>query len=294
MAYTAYCAEAAAHNLPAAAKSEFISGLRAASDDLSGLAAVENGVCVGYLLYSLHGGDELSCSIPLFGYGALGERREQTISRLFQRLAARVVQDRTVHFSAHLYACDTAVQRLFSYLQFGIIAEKGLCPAGRLNIRSGIPVRQLSKAEIEAKWNTIRPLLERLINHLRESPVFYPCSELTEAAYRSFLLNAGTCVFAAGENETIAGFTLTNPEKPPFPFSALGAENIGETYILPEYRGTDMAQALLAHTLKTLRAKGCGYGWVEHGTANPLARGFWNKYFNAFEYEFIHTVRRQD
>ncbi len=29
-----------------------------------------------------------------------------------------------------------------------------------------------------------------------------------------------------------------------------------------------------------------------HGTANPNARGFWNKYFMTYQYEFVRTISR--
>lgn len=31
--------------------------------------------------------------------------------------------------------------------------------------------------------------------------------------------------------------------------------------------------------------------WVEHGTANPNARGFWNKYFDTYRYELIREIK---
>lgn len=30
--------------------------------------------------------------------------------------------------------------------------------------------------------------------------------------------------------------------------------------------------------------------WVEHGTANPNARGFWKKYFKTYQYELVRTI----
>lgn len=52
-----------------------------------------------------------------------------------------------------------------------------------------------------------------------------------------------------------------------------------------------VAQALLHLLEADLRAAGVEYEWVEHGTANPTARGFWNKYFETVEYEFIREIK---
>ena len=38
--------------------------------------------------------------------------------------------------------------------------------------------------------------------------------------------------------------------------------------------------------------KGYKCMWVEHGTANPNARGFWNKYFLPYQYELVRTINR--
>ena len=38
--------------------------------------------------------------------------------------------------------------------------------------------------------------------------------------------------------------------------------------------------------------KGYKYMWVEHGTATPNARGFWNKYFLPYQYELVRTINR--
>lgn len=65
-----------------------------------------------------------------------------------------------------------------------------------------------------------------------------------------------------------------------------------EIYIEPKYRGKKVAQALLYYLDTDLKANNVEYEWVEHGTANPTARGFWNKYFETYEYEFIRSIER--
>lgn len=41
-------------------------------------------------------------------------------------------------------------------------------------------------------------------------------------------------------------------------------------------------------------AAGYKYMWVEHGTANPNARGFWNKYFTTCHYELVRRVEQKN
>lgn len=43
----------------------------------------------------------------------------------------------------------------------------------------------------------------------------------------------------------------------------------------------------------SLRNQGLNYLWVEHGTANPNARGFWNKYFITYCYTMIRYMDKK-
>lgn len=66
--------------------------------------------------------------------------------------------------------------------------------------------------------------------------------------------------------------------------------NVGEVYVLPEYRRFGLAQDLLFYAEKSVLEQGAAFMWVEHGTANPNARGFWNRYFDTYQYEMIRQV----
>lgn len=66
--------------------------------------------------------------------------------------------------------------------------------------------------------------------------------------------------------------------------------NVGEAFVLPEYRGKDIAQALLNYVDQDLLQNNYQYAWVEHGTANPNARYFWNKYFATYKYEMVRRI----
>lgn len=153
-------------------------------------------------------------------------------------------------------------------------------------------IRKIPKAELLQRWEEVWFLLNHLIAHLQKSPVFYPCTEFTEEVYKSFFADRETAVYAAEEDGRIIGLIESNPETLDLIFPESAAANVGEAYILPEYRGQRIAQALLHHLEKDLLAENIRYDWVEHGTANPTARGFWNKYFQTFEYEFIRTIAR--
>lgn len=258
---------------------------------INGFVCMEDEICLGYLLYNKwEENEEIHCSIPEWGYGAIEEKREKTISRLFQALADELVGEKTVHFSMNVYAHDIEIQRLFSYLEFGTQAEVGICKIDDIGVEKTEHVRKISKDELAHRWAEVWNLLSQLIKHLKKSPVFYGGEEFTEEVYCEFFADAGTRVFIAEKDGKIIGLIEANEDTIPQVFSDGEAANLGEVYVLPEYRGTAVAREVLGYACKDLAKDGYRYAWVEHGTANPNARYFWNKYFTTYRYEMIRTI----
>lgn len=291
ISYHKHCEEVKHHIfLKVMSKSSFVTFFRQKLEGMNCLVGIENGKCIGFLLYSLRNEKtEVNCAIPTWGYGSNSEYPEKTIGYLFQSLAGQIVLDKKVNFSVRLYAHDEKIQKLFSFMQFGIIAEKGIRRIVEIEHSSDFKVREISKNELEEKWREIWGLLAQLISHLQKSPVFYSCGEFTEEVYKGFLEDSGTKVYVAEDANKIIGLIESNSENVEL-FPDVLAVNVGEAYVIPAYRGHKVAQALLHCLDRNLLANSVEYEWVEHGTANPNARGFWNKYFETFEYEFIRNI----
>lgn len=49
------------------------------------------------------------------------------------------------------------------------------------------------------RWHEVWAMVSGIIEHLLESPVFYPGEEFAEEAYREFLLDDATTVYVAEE-----------------------------------------------------------------------------------------------
>lgn len=293
LAYKKYTEEMSCHACGMKkTKQGFEQFLNTKMNGINGIVGVDEGKICGFLLYTLREAGEIYCDVPVWGYGADGKDSIKTISRLFQHLAKNLVSDKKVCFSVRLYAHDEEMQKLFSFMQFGIQSEKGIRHVEKTEHTSEYNIRELSKKEVEQKWKEIWGILLRLIAHLQGSPVFYPGDEFTEEVYKAFFADSGTRVFAAMDKESLIGLIEANSEKIWYLSSDLPILNVGEIYVNPEYRGKKIAQDLLYCVDMALKADGVDYEWVEHGTANPTARGFWNKYFETMEYEFVRTIER--
>ena len=277
--------------LPEKSKADYEEFLADKLNSLNGLVYLEDGRCRGYLMYyEWEEEDGSHCRIPEWGLGSEGYNREKVIGYLFQVLAEEKVKEKTIHFSVELYAHDTELQRLFSYMEFGTQAETGVCVLENLESLTGKSVRMLSTEEMQNRWAEVWCLVQQLVNHLKKSPVFYFGEEFTEEVYREFFMDEGTNVYIAEHNQKIIGLIQTNEDALAPLCSDEEAANVADVFVLPEYRGMDIAKELLFYAVQELKKKNYSYVWVEHGTANPNARYFWNKYFTTYKYEMVRSV----
>lgn len=247
----------------------------------------------GILYYSLWSKDGIqTCNVPVYGYYASSEK---IMSKLFCKLSDEVINNGDVEFQINLYAHDYETLKLFSMMQFGYIYEQG-----RLEItdypyhfNDAYTIRTLSKDEIEKLWDEIWELTYAIIKHLKQAPVFYPGYEFTEQVYKEFFMDSETNLhIALSQENKIIGIIESNSESDMFAFQNTKSVNVGEVYVIPEYRGSALSKDLLHYVMDYEKQKGTRYLWVGHGTANPNARGFWNKYFKTYQYELVRKIKK--
>ena len=291
MAYEKYVSELSNHiDLPKKSMKKFDDFFKPQVQDMKCIVAIEQDQCMGFLAYQEYeANNEIWCNIPVWGYGA---ENQKIMSMIFVHLANQIVTDKTTNFSVRLYASDIEIQRLFSYMQFGMISEKAVRKIEKIQSVRYDSIRLITKDEVGKRWDELWYVLDLLIDHLKQSPVFYPCEEFTESVYQEFFTDENTMVYVAEDHHKIIGLMQANNDSYNLLFSENASINVGEAFVLPEYRDSKTAQALLAYLEQDLLKKGVEYDWVEHGTANPNARGFWNKYFETVEYEFIRKIER--
>lgn len=257
------------------------------------IIGIEKGWIVGVLLYDIYDVDgKKYVKIPVYGYGSKTKDEDRIIGKLFQHLAQSEVVEGITFFSVHVYAHDNSVRELFSLMQFGTMAETCIRKVSVNHERqTKYHIKNLSTREITENWKYVWALTQNIIEHLKESPIFYKGEEFTEELYRSFYLNRGTNVYVAyDDSDEMIGIIESNDEGNPFICSKVKSVNVGEVYVSPKYRGTGLAQDLLYYAENFEVERGAAFLWVEHGTANPDARGFWDRYFAPFQYEMVRKI----
>lgn len=264
-----------------------------ASDVLSGMDVIETVYKgrKGLLYYSLEDeGEKRCCRVPVCGYYA---EDEKMMVRLFQMLAEKAVTDKPCDFSVDLYAADSVCVQAFHMMQFGNIAEKGISKLDEsIEISTSCHnIRPLDKTQINEHWTEIWNMIHRIVTHLQNSPVFYPGEEFTEDVYRGFFMDESVELIAAFDGGKIIGIIEWNTDGNQMLGGGSRAVNVGEAFVEPALRGSGLADALLKTAQKRAKEAGNSFMWVEHGTANPNARGFWNKHFRTYQYELVRTVK---
>ena len=194
----------------------------------------------------------------------------------------------TTHYGK---AISRIVLTAFHMMQFGNMSERCIktLESGQISANP-FEIKALGKDEIEKNWHSIWKATESIINHLKGSPIFYPGSEFTESVYRDYFMSDSLELIAAYENGTLAGIIEWNTENCELIGNDELSVNVGEAFVYPQYRKTGLARQLLCFAQTRAMASGYKYMWVEHGTANPNARGFWNKYFETYQYELVRRI----
>lgn len=242
-----------------------------------------------FLYYGRWQEDDVKHFIVLpFGYYA---KSEKMMARLFQKFAEEVVDAGTHEFSINVYADDEECLRALHMMQFGNMSEKGILKLeDSYKPIDNMEIRVISKDEIKDNWAEIWKATKNIVDHLKTSPIFYPGEEFTEEVYSEYFLGDDLELIGAFDGGKLAGIIEWNEEANEFLEGKESSVNVGEAYVYPEYRGTGLAEGLLKYAEKRALEAGYSYMWVEHGTANPNARGFWNKYFKTYQYELIRNI----
>lgn len=208
-------------------------------------------------------------------------------------MAEEVLKDGAVQFQIHLYAHDQEALNLFSMMQFGYISEKGILKIDNENqcFNDIYTIKTLTKYEVEERWDEIWNLTNAIVNHLKQAPIFYPGNEFTEEVYKAFFMDPETSLHVAfSEENKMIGMIESNSESDVFASQNTKSVNVGEIYVMPAYRRSTLSKALLQFAIQYEKEHGAEYLWVQHGTANPNARGFWNKYFTTYQYELVRKI----
>lgn len=271
--------------------------LKAFTDREKGTVYVDEGKIAGYLLEGYTWVQEgiKHIYIPVFGCSVNEEikNKELVLQSLFSRQAQEMASEgMPLHYEIKCYAYNQALMTELVYEQFGCECLEGVkAVAAKAFEPIGDEVyKKLSKKDIKEKQQEILALYRGLVNHLRQSPIFYPGKEFTDEVYLDYVLDEGTYLYGIESQGKLIGMIDASKNEDHFVLGRTGAYDMGDVYVEENNRGHGMASNLLAFAEQDLAQKGIKLLHVEHGTANINARLFWDKHFETVIYTLIRDI----
>ena len=259
--------------------------------------ATEGETVVGFLAFgeafAVHDG-VYGATSPLFGYGVRHGRRDVIIGKLFQSIAAQLCERYVQSLRVNVYAHDADVLWMYIATAFAMdvtqVVKNTSTPIQGKNTNR-FTYREVSKSVLVNYREDVIDLYRELVNHLRVSPVFYHCRGFLplEDRFEDFL-SEKLRVFAAFEGKNLIGIIDSEPVDIELFKNDSKALCMGDVFVKPNYRGEGVAANLLRFANGVLKNNGAERLFVTHGTINPNARGFWDKYFTNYCYTMARVV----
>ena len=258
-----------------------------------GLVAIEEEKLVGYLTFlggfEGHFGNVKGSFSPLFGSAFAGRNRQKTASLLFENVSKIMIKDGIFSFAICKYAHDKEIAESLIFNGFGIRcsdAIRNLSKVDELKIDSGCRYDEISYE----KANVLLDLKNGLVNHMSNSPVYFPNQQFTAEDFSKLCEKRKSRFFVAYDGDRPVGYIEVGKDGETFISEDLEVLNICGTYVECEYRNRSVAKELLTYTMKILTNEGVSYLGVDCETLNPTALRFWRKYFECYTYSFVRRV----
>jgi GNAT superfamily N-acetyltransferase len=253
---------------------------------------------VGFLIFgekfTINKSGAKGATSPLYGYGIRYSKRGDIIEKLLQSVASELCEYFAQRLSVSVYAHDTDV--LWKYLMSGFFLEttgtmRDIFSPIKAEMQGKYSFKELGKKELINYKGEIIELYRGLINHLRGSPIFYHGRNFlpVEKRFDDFLKD-DIRIFAVFDGNRLIGMMDAEPVDDGFAKDDIEALDMSDVFIEPAYRGNGIAATLLKYANDELKSSGTRRLFVTHGTINPTANGFWDKYFTNYYYSMTRSI----
>ncbi|XMB86070.1 GNAT family N-acetyltransferase [Mycoplasmatota bacterium WC44] len=283
--------------LPDLSMDYFAEQIEALCETGIGYIALVNNDVVGFLIFDgihvINDEGDKGATSPLYGYGVTGDNRGEVIGKLFQKTATELCEKYISSLRVNVYAHDEDVLNMFIMSSFAMNVTEVI-----RNTSLPIPTKELpeytfkemTKDQLLTHRDDVILLYRELINHLRRSPVFYHCKYFLpiEDRFEDFLSDEMR-IFCVFYNDKLVGMIDSEPMNNRTEKSC----RFGDISLNPNHRGLGVAKALLSYANDCVKKDGYTRIYVTHGTINPTARGFWDKYFANYSYTMTRVIDRE-
>ena len=206
--------------------------------DCIGNVAYENGSIVGFLVF--HASTKHQCAnSPLYGYGIRHAKRGEVMDRLLQSTAASLAEQFCKDLSVNVYAHDIEVLQIYVMSSFVMDTTDVVRDTETsINAKSlDYTFKEIDKTELLYYKDDVISFYRNLINHLRASPIFYPCSEFLpiEERFNDFLSD-NIRIFSVFDQSKLVGMVASEPPDIEIAMENNHAMSLGDLFVATKYR----------------------------------------------------------
>jgi GNAT superfamily N-acetyltransferase len=263
----------------------------------SGLAAVEGGELLGYLMWftidNFRNSNRKAAYCPVWAHGASPEKQAVVYRALYRAASAQWAETGCEVHAVTLLAHNQDVLQTWFWSGFGLTVVDAVRPAVPLGIadRTGATVRQaqLDDAEILAD------LEAEHWHHYVAAPVFMnPTPPSSAAEFVELLQSPGGSAWLAFVDNKPAGYLRLEASSSGAAEIVAADTTISITgaYVIPALRGHKIAPALIDRALTHYSTQGYQACSVDFESINPEAAVFWMRYFDPASYSVLRVPER--
>lgn len=225
---------------------------------------------------------------PIHAHAAVRENRGMIYKKMYQAAAGKWIKQEILYHAIALYAHDIEAKDAWFTCGFGLRCVDAVRPmaAFQCSLCKGISFEELAASDIK----DIRGLRRSLTEHMGSSPCFMYTAPEDFEKWLDLKEKHNSRVFVARDNQRLIAFVEITDDGENFATEEASMVNICGAFCLPEYRGRDIYQNLLNHTILQMSREGYKILGVDFESFNPTANGFWLKYFTAYTNSVVRRV----
>lgn len=263
----------------------------------AGLAAVEGGELLGYLIWftidNFRNANRKAAYCPVWAHGASLEKQSAVYRSLYRAASALWAEAGCEVHAITLLAYNQDVIQTWFWSGFGLTVVDAIRPAVPLGISypTGVTIRQarLDDSEILAD------LEAEHWHHYLAAPVFMnPTPPSSAAEFVELLQSPGGGAWLAFVDDKPAGYIRLEASSSGAAEIVAADTTISITgaYVLPALRGRKIAPALIEGALDYYADQGFQACSVDFESINPEAAVFWMRYFDPVSYSVLRVPER--
>ena len=266
--------------------------LRQLAEGQPGVAAIRDGLVVGYLLGQVMPDfrGRRSIYVPEWAHGADGPDRSHIYREMYAALSPKWIDDGCCTHLITVLADQQDVLDAFFWLGFGMIcvdAMRDLRPVnGRL---AQIEIRRAGSADS----NAVLEFAGGIQRHMAEAPMFIPLTDPVDMeTIDKRLADPAQAIFLAFRDNEPVAYIHIQPASTSAAYVILDAKtaSIRGAFARESYRGKGITTVLLSRAIKWARSAGYERCSVDFESQNIPGHRFWQKHFQPVCYSVIRHI----